>query len=76
MLPFSMALVNGLPGQKVSLMIQRAIKVGNSIGVEFLQRLLGLLPQGKEMGGFDLVGTLDLLYYEEGIGKNLEVFYA
>ncbi len=31
-------------------------------------------PEGVEVGGLDLVGALELLHHQEGIGKDVEVF--
>ncbi len=73
MLPFWSVLVNGLPGQTIGLVIERAIKVGNSTGVKLLQRLLCLAPEGEKMGGFNLVGALELLHHQEGIGKDVKI---
>ena len=52
-------------------MIPGPAQMGDSIGLEVLQFLFGLLPEGLKMGALDPVGAVKLLHHQLGIGQDL-----
>ena len=66
------ASVHGLVGEGVGGFVFVAEGVGDFEGFESGDAVFGLLPEGFEVGGVDLVLALDLLDHELGVGDDAE----
>jgi len=65
-------LVNALIGQTIGQGIFGPGHMGDGIGCEALQLLLGLMIKRLKVGALDPVGTFELLHYQLGVGQNLD----
>ena len=72
----SHAAVHGLVGERVGVLVFVAQGVGDLKGVEPGDAVAGLLPQGLQVRGVDLVLALDLLDHQLGIGDDLDAAVA
>ena len=66
------AAVHGFVGEAVGFFVLVAEGVGDLEGFESGDAVPGLLPEGFEVGGVDLVLALDLLDHELGVGDDAE----
>ena len=66
------AAVHGFVGEAVGVLVFVAEGVGDLEGFEFGDAVSGLLPEGSQVGGVDLVLALDLLDHQLGVGDDAE----
>ena len=66
------AAVHGFVGEAVGVLVFVAEGVGDLEGFEFGDAVSGLLPEGFQVGGVDLVFALDLLDHQLGVGDDAE----